>query len=935
MAIADIKATPVLVLLGDVTAVPHHAGALAALERAGIDIQWVCGSSGGAISAAIIAGNSPERRMVALLDFWHWYQRDPWVWPQSPDAQATTERRLYDTSHATLFRLVDFDLLNNGPVRMTTLATSVARGSYTFFDSSRSMVTADHILACSLASPDRFSIEINGERYWNDDWLSVTTLQFILHEEARRLLVFVVDPWARKRPFSGEPEWQRARAREIANVTRIDYDIQAIGNNLALGRITEEKRPRPLSAAALDLPTVDIVHAQSNSGATGFADPKSVPFGTPDFEAAMAVVSRAIDRRPWEQERGDAPVAVHTVSVESESTEMYPGRAAGPRRPRGASRKPPHLEDLIKSITRVTPAGEQSTVQQSSIEPNIIPVPLPADLPLSLPADLKGILDVSAPVIAVPERPGLIFKLEGEGDRVGVDEVVWEQPFDLVVDYGAGSDSALTVVTGERLISATSGPSAELGISVAPSGFALREGSPFQTLKFENGVLTGETPRFKLRAPRPADLAGRTSGPCGVFVMLTKANALVHSFFIEIRLVEVLDREAHPAPVIDIDLDGVAASKPEERVATITITNEGAAWQVYWNIDGVQSRPRIASKATPAALKAAYDTYINNDLKQVAESALWRNTDAQLHLPDNAASRDEAQKLMGITASAGYKLHKLFREDEVFEEAIELIEKLPDGSRITVITDDVVFPWELFYPLSIIDGEPKENLQPDMFWGNRFIIESLLIATSSAEKLPSNRQQGGKLHVSMGLNASIDLAPAWKGRDLLPVQFQKAYFDSVFASSGDYAAGYKQVLTAIRRKPPDASLIYFFCHGTADRLEFEASTAFTPYHVDGEKFSNWPVVFINACDAGNTSPLSFLSFRTEFRKRRAAGLIAPSFPIPTLFAAIFAKAFMERYAGKEAVGSILFDLRKKLLSDDNPLGLWYSLQCPLDLKAPG
>ncbi|MGY2906129.1 patatin-like phospholipase family protein [Bradyrhizobium sp. URHC0002] len=928
MAIADIKATPVLVLLGDVTAVPHHAGALAALERAGIDIQWVCGSSGGAISAAIIAGNSPERRMVALRDFWHWYQRDPWVWPQSPDAQATTERRLYDTSHATLFRLVDFDLLNNGPVRMTTLATSVARGSYTFFDSSRSMVTADHILACSLASPDRFSIEINGERYWNDDWLSVTTLQFILHEEARRLLVFVVDPWARKRPFSGEPEWQRARAREIANVTRIDYDIQAIGNNLALGRITEEKRPRPLSAGAFDLTTVDIVHALSNSsGATGFVDPKSRPSGNPEFRAAFAATNRAIAGKPWEQKRGDAPVAVHTVSGEYLSTEIYPGRAPRRRRSRGASRRP---RDFVDD-PRGPPAAEHGAVKRSSLEPNQLSGYL--NLPPS-PVDLKGILDRLAPMIAVPERPGLIFKLEGNADGVGVDEVVWGKPFDLVVDYGAGSNDALTVVTGARLISATSGPSAELGISVAPSGFALGECSPFQILKFENGVLTGEKPRFKLRAPQPADLARRASGPCGVFVMLTKANALIHSFFIEIRLVEVLDREAHPAPVIDIDLDGVAASKPEERVATITITNEGAAWQVYWNIDGVQSRPRIASKATPAALKAAYDTYINNDLKQVAESALWRNTDAQLHLPDNAASRDEAQKLMGITASAGYKLHKLFREDEVFEEAIELIEKLPDGSRITVITDDVVFPWELFYPLSIIDGEPKENLQPDMFWGNRFIIESLLIATSSAEKLPSNRQQGGKLHVSMGLNASIDLAPAWKGRDLLPVQFQKAYFDSVLASSGDYAAGYKQVLTAIRRKPPDASLIYFFCHGTADRLEFEASTAFTPYHVDGEKFSNWPVVFINACDAGNTSPLSFLSFRTEFRKRRAAGLIAPSFPIPTLFAAIFAKAFMERYAGKEAVGSILFDLRKKLLSDDKPLGLWYSLQCPLDLKAP-
>jgi hypothetical protein len=62
--------------------------------------------------------------------------------------------------------------------------------------------------------------------------------------------------------------------------------------------------------------------------------------------------------------------------------------------------------------------------------------------------------------------------------------------------------------------------------------------------------------------------------------------------------------------------------------------------------------------------------------------------------------------------------------------------------------------------------------------------------------------------------------------------------------------------------------------------------------------------------------------------------VAPSFPVPTLFAAVFARTFIERYADRIPVGQILFDLRRDLLADNNPLGLWYSLQCPLDLKAP-
>jgi hypothetical protein len=337
---------------------------------------------------------------------------------------------------------------------------------------------------------------------------------------------------------------------------------------------------------------------------------------------------------------------------------------------------------------------------------------------------------------------------------------------------------------------------------------------------------------------------------------------------------------------------------------------------------------------TPAKLKAAYDSFIVSDLTEVANSALWRNADEQMQLPQDKRSLEAARQAMFTTAGAGYKLYKLFAEDPVFREALDLIERLPDGSKITVITDDVVFPWELFYPLSFTDGYPEENYKPERFWGNRFIIESLLIVTSSAEKLPSSRQQSGKLYVSMGLNESIDQDPAWKGRALLPVQSQKDYFDKSLSKCGDYAAGYKQVLSALRKQPAVASLIYFFCHGSADKLEFETSTAFTPYHVEGPEFPNWPVVFVNACEAGNISPLSFFSFRKEFRKRKSAGLIAPSFSIPTLFAAVFARTFLERYARQETVGSILLDLRRKLLGQNNPLGLWYSLQCPLDVRAP-
>lgn len=921
MSISHSSAKPVLVLLGDTASVSHHAGALASLNHAGIDIEWVCGSASGAISAAIMAGNPPEQRVRRLQEFWELYQREPWVWSVSERASPwdfTAWVNLWwrgpraiavdaEAARRSLMRFVDFDLLNSGTVRMTTLATDVERGRRRIFDSLRGKIRLEHILASSLGAPNTVPISIDGRRYWNDDWLSITPLQFILDEdEFERRLVFVVDPWARERSVSDHPDWQRGRAREIANITRIAYDIQGVGNNISLGRILGEKRAPPLSAdtTALRPGRIDIVHARSDTGEPPGAN--QLHDWDRNFASAYQTIARAVLAQPWKASGEEIPVAVHTTSGSEISTEVFPGRADDVGR---GVPPPADLRDVFREASR-------PTLDTFNLRPVVT----------------VGVIPKFEPAPPPRQKPSLIFKLEG--DQARGNEAVWGTAFDLVVDYGTAMEGALAAVTGELLVSTVSGPSVELGMMLTPIGFILIDSNPFQRLKFENGRLGGEIPRFTLRAPQPIDVAAIADGPCGVWIVVTRARAPLHTFFLEIHLVETLQSEARPTHLIDFDIDDAALSEPEERSATLSITGQGESWLVYWDIGGVRSTPRLASSATPAKLKAAYDSFIVNDLTEVANSALWRNTDEQLQLPQDEPSVEAARQAMFATAGAGYKLYKLFAEDPIFREALDLIEQLPERSKITVFTDDVAFPWELFYPLSFTDGYPAENYKPEKFWGNRFIIESLLVSKLIAERLPSNRRQTGHLHISMGVNESIDQDPVWRGRKLLPVRFQKDYFDKYLSTRGDYAAGYRQILSALRKQPAVASLIYFFCHGSADKLEFEKSTSFTPYHVAGPDFPDWPVVFVNACEAGNISPLSFLSFRTEFRKRRSAGLIAPSFLIPTLFAAVFAKTFIERYVRQETVGSILLDLRRTLLRQSNPLGLWYSLQCPLDLRAP-
>src|SRR3954452_2523128 len=60
----------VLVLQGGGALGAYQAGVFQALHEAGIDPDWVIGTSIGAINAGIIAGNRPEQRVLRLQEFW-------------------------------------------------------------------------------------------------------------------------------------------------------------------------------------------------------------------------------------------------------------------------------------------------------------------------------------------------------------------------------------------------------------------------------------------------------------------------------------------------------------------------------------------------------------------------------------------------------------------------------------------------------------------------------------------------------------------------------------------------------------------------------------------------------------------------------------------------------------------------------------------------
>ena len=77
MSLKDTKKSPapkpkvVLVLQGGGALGAYHIGAYQALEEAGFRPDWVSGISIGAINAAILVGNEPDRRLTRLEELWH------------------------------------------------------------------------------------------------------------------------------------------------------------------------------------------------------------------------------------------------------------------------------------------------------------------------------------------------------------------------------------------------------------------------------------------------------------------------------------------------------------------------------------------------------------------------------------------------------------------------------------------------------------------------------------------------------------------------------------------------------------------------------------------------------------------------------------------------------------------------------------------------
>lgn len=240
----------------------YHAGVFEALSSLRSPIDWVTGSSAGAITAALIAGSPSADRLGNLRGFWHRPDRVPaipyasrhlFAWLSSINTRllghagffhpripipASHFGGLYDLgpTRERLQQMIDVGRLNGGDPRITVCATDLESGDAVLFDSSSERIDMDHILASCGFLPEFAPVQIAG-RWLGDGGFSLNAPFDPVLETAGPLRLYVIDLF----PRDGKvPDGLEAAAERKSDLTFGNQTFQRLGYALEAPQLRAE-----------------------------------------------------------------------------------------------------------------------------------------------------------------------------------------------------------------------------------------------------------------------------------------------------------------------------------------------------------------------------------------------------------------------------------------------------------------------------------------------------------------------------------------------------------------------------------------------------------------------------------------------------------------------------------------------------------------------
>ena len=335
---ASLPGRVVLVMQGGGAPGAYEAGAYQALHEAGIEPDWIIGTSIGAINAAIIAGNKAPDRVAKLKAFWDsldprlpepWNQISPLVagvpsffYPNpalawgidTPVGIEQAAMYLVEPLKKVLPTLVDFDLLNSGSPRFTVGLTAVETGAICYFDSKQDKIALDHILGSSAVPPCFPAVLVDGHYYWDGGVYSNSPVEVVFDEYPRQSsVVFAVQIWPTHGPQPASLSHAFMRVKDILFGSRSRGHIMRQAQLHRMRRIVrelvemlpEEKRDSPRvkelagwgCTTTMHLVEINAQPLDGDSNARDFDFSRATV--QKRWRAGYADASRTISREPW------------------------------------------------------------------------------------------------------------------------------------------------------------------------------------------------------------------------------------------------------------------------------------------------------------------------------------------------------------------------------------------------------------------------------------------------------------------------------------------------------------------------------------------------------------------------------------------------------------------------------------------------------------
>ncbi|MEW5871287.1 MAG: CHAT domain-containing protein [Chloroflexota bacterium] len=489
----------------------------------------------------------------------------------------------------------------------------------------------------------------------------------------------------------------------------------------------------------------------------------------------------------------------------------------------------------------------------------------------------------------------------------------------------------------------------ELNVHLASQDFTLHTRSP-QVLRLR--------PQGRSRNKARFDIEPKQAGPAEATALIYKDNNFIQGMSVRMNVAEAPLTSGQP-PIDSVEslgrpLDGFTALQPRD--ALLFIKNNGASF------DLTLVGPVAAEARLPFTLQALSEKIAaaRNALQQVVWLAQGPD-ELYVHPSDQPVTDDVIlpyqadvyipydvnQRALQILARAGYMLyHDLFYSPAASLEARNIGNKLLELTRsgsihLQIVSQEFFLPWGLLYVAPRFD---PQNIEPEYFLGMKHVIEHIPLQV----RMPvmDNRiSSQPRLSVSANLDPDIDLSLG------LEVVARQMDFWQTASQKGRVDLQVRQTPEALQQALAQAGetsdqILYYYGHAESDPADAQRSKLLfagqAPLALEDllilgseeQQLAGQPLVFINACESAELSPLFYSGFMPYFVDKGARGMIGTECQTPAVFAAEWARRFFKRFLEDgQPLGEAFLDLRREFYTrHNNLLGLVYALYCDGDTR---